>query len=94
MDEVRTDFHVFETEGMIEPAQLIKIAQKVTYDLGLRIHGYKQTIIEICNGIAKLPDDFYVIKSAKICGNYKIRQEIPSGRNTEDVKLNPDCCKR
>ena len=30
MDEVKTDFFTYEMEGMIEPSQLIKIAQRVT----------------------------------------------------------------
>ncbi len=37
LDEVRLDFNMYELESMIDPAQLIKVAQRVNYDLGLRI---------------------------------------------------------
>jgi hypothetical protein len=58
MNEVKTDFFTYEMEGMIEPSQLIKIAQKVNYDLGLRIHSEKQRILDVVDGKVKLPDDY------------------------------------
>lgn len=91
MDEVSIDFSLYSIEGLIEPAQLIKIAQKVTYDLGLRIHMTKETMVEIHNGKAKLPDDFYVLDFAMLCYKYRRQHEVPMGRHTEDVKT-PECC--
>lgn len=85
LNEVGLDLPVLAQEGMIEPAQLIKIAQKINYDLGLRIHSTKNEIIEIVNGKAKLPDDFYVLNHALICNHYIVHDEIISGRQTEDV---------
>ena len=32
LNEVSTDFVIYSNEGMIEPAQLIKVAQRVNYD--------------------------------------------------------------
>ena len=61
LGEVITDFTMFNTEGMIEPGQLLKVAQRVNYDLGLRIHGTKEKVLEIENRKMKLPDDFYVL---------------------------------
>ena len=58
LDEVKVDFHVYNIEGMIEPGQLIKVAQRINYDLGLRIHTEKQKILDIVDGKVKLPDDF------------------------------------
>jgi len=49
LDEVSADFTVYANEGMIEPGQLIKVAQRVNYDLGLRIHGTKEKILDIEN---------------------------------------------
>lgn len=87
LDEVSLDLRTYSNEGMIEPAQLIKIAQKVNYDLGLRINQTKCDILEIHNGKAQLPDNFYVLNYAMLCSKYKLIQEIPSGRHTEDVQV-------
>lgn len=91
LDEVSTDFSVFSMEGMIEPGQLIKVAQKVNYDLGLKIHQVKEDVIEIDHGKAKLPSDFYVMNLALMMHKYKIKAPIPMGRHTEDVLI-PDTC--
>ena len=87
MNEVRTDFHTYEMEGMIEPAQLIKVAQRVSYDLGLRIHGNKQRILDFDNGRVKLPDDFYSLTNAWLCSNFILHERVMSGDHTEDVLL-------
>jgi hypothetical protein len=90
MNEVATDFHVYHNEGMIEPGQLIKIAQKVNYDLGLRIHKTKERVLEIENGKAKLPDDFYVMNYATLCGSVKVKQRVMQGVQTEEVIVDPN----
>lgn len=91
--EVITDFTMFNTEGMIEPGQLIKVAQRVNYDLGLRIHGTKEKVLEIESKKMKLPDDFYVLNYAKLCGEYTLRDPILHGRHTENVIMDscPKC---
>ena len=88
IDEVKTDFHVYNTEGMIEGGQLIKVAQKINYDLGLRIYTEKQKVLEIVNGRVKLPDDFYVLTMALLCADYQVREEVLQGTHTEDVYMN------
>jgi len=101
LDEVATDFAIYNNEGLIEPAQLIKIAQKVNYDLGLRIYGTKETILDVENGKAKLPDNFYVLNYAYLCGEETITRGAITGRQTENVivdycgscsKATSDCC--
>ena len=67
LDEVSTDFVIYSNEGMIEPAQLIKVAQRVNYDLGLRIHGTKEKVLDIEKRKTRLPDDFYVLNYAYLC---------------------------
>ena len=47
LEEVTIDFQSYALEGMIEPQQLIKVATRVNYDLGLRIHRTKDTVIDI-----------------------------------------------
>jgi hypothetical protein len=70
LEDVTVDFNTFALENMIEPQQLIKLAKKLNYDLGLRINQQKEIILEVCHGRVKLPDDFYTFNFGMICGNY------------------------
>lgn len=88
LNEVATDFHVYHNEGMIEPGQLIKVAQKINYDLGLRIHKTKERVLDIEHGKAKLPDDFNVMNYATLLGKYTVKRKVPMGRQVEEVILN------
>lgn len=92
LNEVSTDFVTYSNEGMIEPAQLIKVAQRVNYDLGLRIHGTKEKVLDIEKRKVKLPGDFYVLNYAYLCGKYKVTYPSMSGRHTENVILDPSKC--
>jgi len=71
LEDVSIDMNAFALENMIEPQQLIKIAKKINYDLGLRINQTKEVILEVCHGKVKLPDDFYTFNFAFICGEYE-----------------------
>jgi hypothetical protein len=55
---------------MIEPQQLIKLARKLNYELGLRINQQKEVVLDVCHGRVKLPDDFYVWNYAMVCNEY------------------------
>ena len=92
LNEVATDFVTYSNEGMIESGQLIKVAQRVNYDLGLRIHGTKEKVIDIEKKKAKLPGDFYVLNYAYLCGKYTVSYPSMSGRHTENVILDPTKC--
>jgi hypothetical protein len=95
LTEVGVDFAIYNNEGLIEPAQLIKVAQRVNYDLGLRIHGTKEKVLEIENRKVKLPDDFYVLNYAYLTSTYKVTYRANSGRETENVIVGYDgdgCC--
>lgn len=92
--DVAVDFHSFENEGMIDPAQLIKVVQRVNYDLGLKINTTKEVILEISHGKAKLPSDFEVLNYAVLCGKYEVVSPVYRGRYTENVVLNSECCKK
>lgn len=85
INEVSTDLTMYSSEGMIEPAQLIKVAQRVNYDLGLRINNTKETVLEITHKKAKLPDDFYVLNYAYLCYNETKTSRVLAGRETENV---------
>lgn len=92
LNEVSSDFTMYNTEKMIDPAQLIKVAQRVTYDLGLRVHGTKETILELSHSKTKLPDDFYVLNYAYLCGKYRVVEPRMMGRHTENIILNNAAC--
>jgi len=83
MDDVSIDFSTYALEGMIEPQQLIKVAQRVNYDLGLKIHRTKQVIVDIEHGRGQLPGDFKYINYAFRCGSYKVNASMPSGTHVE-----------
>lgn len=95
--EISTDFAIYNNEGLIEPSQLIKVAQRVNYDLGLRIHGTKEKVLELEHKKVKLPDDFYVLNYAYLTSTYKVTYRTPSGRETENVITGfsgDGCCPR
>jgi hypothetical protein len=94
LNEIAADFTTYNNEGMIEPGQLIKVAQRVNYDLGLRIHGTKETMLDIEKNKTKLPGDFYVLNYAMLCGKYTVSQPVLQGRQTEDIILSSNLCKK
>lgn len=85
LEDIRVDLRGYALSGRIEPQQLIKVAQRVSYDLGLRINQTKEDVLEIDHGKARLPSDFYVMNFALICGEYEITQTLPQGTNIQDV---------
>jgi len=87
LEDVSVDFSMYSLENMIEPQQLIKVVQRVNYDLGLRINMTKEAVIDIENRKVRLPDDFYVMNYALLCGSYTLQTPALSGTHTEDVIL-------
>jgi len=93
LDEVSIDFKVYSNEGMIEPAELIKVAQRVNYDLGLRIHKTKEVILDVEKRKAKLPDDFYVVNYAMLIGRYTVTTPAIQGDQRESIHATAICRK-
>jgi hypothetical protein len=87
LDEVFVDFQNYNLQNMIEPHQLIKVAKRVNYDLGLRIFMTKQAVLEVEKGKAKLPDDFFVLNFALVCDEYEVHEAMPQGTWIEDRPL-------
>lgn len=85
LEDVRTDLKSLTTDGVIDPAQLIKVAMRVTYDLGLRVYMTKERVLTIEKGRARLPDDFYVMNFAMLCGQRSYTVVSPQGTNVQDV---------
>jgi len=82
LNDVSIDFTSFFLDGSIEPQQLIKVAKKVTYDLGLRINMTKEVILDVEHGKVRLPNDFYVFNFGLVCGEYKINVGYDMGGTT------------
>jgi hypothetical protein len=70
LEDVTVDLSSFALENMIEPQQLIKLAKKINYDLGLRINQQREVLLDVCHGRVKLPDDFYTFNFGSICGEF------------------------
>jgi hypothetical protein len=71
LEDVSIDMNTLALENMIEPQQLIKVAKRINYDLGLRINQTREVILEVCHNKVKLPDNFYTFNFAFICGEYE-----------------------
>ena len=84
---VKSDFEAYNLEDLIKPHQLIKVAKRVNYDLGLRIYKTKNVILEVENGKVKLPDDFFTLNYSYLLGNFKTVQAVPQGTHVEQVPL-------
>lgn len=89
LSEILVDFENYNLEGYIEPQQLIKVAKRVNYDLGLRIMMTKEAILEVEKGRVRLPDDFFVLNYALLCGNFTVHQAMPQGTSTEEIPVTP-----
>ena len=83
MEDVSIDFSTYALEGLIKPAQLIKVATRVNYDLGLKIHRTKEVVIDIEHGRGQMPMDFQYLNYAFRCGSYTINNTMPSGTHIE-----------
>ena len=93
LDDVSVDFSNYALEGLVEPQQLIKVATRINYDLGLKIHRTKEIVLDIEHSQAKLPWDFNYLNYAFICGDYTLRMDMPSGTHidtTNPVPYVPD----
>ena len=87
LDSIRIDFVQYDLADLIEPQQLIKIAKKINYDLGLRIMMTKEALLEIYKGRVKLPDDFYVLNFAFICDEQTVTTAVPQGTNMQEIAV-------
>lgn len=81
--DVTVDFAAYALEGFIDPQQLIKVATRVNYDLGLRIHRTKEVVLDVEHGKARLPYDFAYLNYAFRCGSYTVADRQPSGTHIE-----------
>ena len=83
LEDVSVDFSTYALEGMIEPQQLIKVATRVNYDLGIRIHRTKEVVIDIEHSKGALPADFAFLNYAFMCGTYTVSNTMPAGTTVD-----------
>lgn len=83
LSEVKSDLPVFDSAGMIDPNDYIKVALFVNKDLGLKLHSTKQVTVEIRNGRGKLPDDFDTFNFAYLM--QKHTEIIPDATLTKTI---------
>ena len=83
LEDVKMDLRNLAADTSVEPGQLIKIARKCNYDLGLRIQKTSEKVLEVCKGKAQLPEDFQVMNFALLCGNYVVVDVPPQGTHIE-----------
>jgi len=83
--DVKQDLRSLSQDLKVEPNQLIKIALKASYDLGLRIHQTKELVLDIEGGRVRLPEDFFVMNYALLCGSYSVTYPTPQGTNIQEV---------
>ena len=48
--DAQSDFKKYHLESLIDPQDMIKVAKRVNYDLGLRINDTKEVILEVEKG--------------------------------------------
>lgn len=68
LNSVRSDFYTFDQDNFINPQELLRVAIKINYELGLKINPSRGKIIDVHKGMGKLPADFYVMNFAMLCG--------------------------
>lgn len=83
IDECSLDFKKYQDKGLIEPQELIKVARKCNYELGLRIYKTKEVVLEVTKGRVRLPNDFYILNFAMALGHGEFKSLIPQGTHTQ-----------
>lgn len=88
-NDVKVDFMNYSLENLIQSQQLIKVALRVNYDLGLRIHRTKEAVLDVEHFKVKLPTDFAFLNYAFICGEFSTYQTMPSGTHVDTTNPVP-----
>lgn len=82
--DAKSDFRKYDLEDAISDIDLIKVAKRVNYDLGLRINQTKEVVLEVEKGRVRLPNDFHVLNFALMCGSYETKSYLPQGTSVEE----------
>jgi hypothetical protein len=83
------DFRKYDLNDEIMDQDLVKVAQRVNYDLGLRINETKEIVLEVEKGRVRLPNNFYTLNFMFMCGTYETKQYLPQGTQVEERVIDP-----
>jgi hypothetical protein len=89
INDASLDFEKYDLDGSIQPQQLIKVAKRVNYDLGLRICQTRERVLDVEKGRVKLPDNFFTLNFALLCGEHESRIYTPQGTHIEERQIDP-----
>lgn len=87
---VLSDFKTFDQEGMIDPQDLIKVAQSINTELSVRINSMKEIMMDVDKGKVRLPNDLQLLNFALLCGSHTVTMPVIRGTHTEAVLLPPE----
>ncbi len=79
-----SDFKKYQMQDLLDPQDFIKVAKRVNYDLGLRVHQTKERILEVEKNKVRLPNDFYTLDFALVITEYTTKQYRPQGTHVEE----------
>jgi hypothetical protein len=82
--DAASDFKKYQLQDLIDPQDLVKVARRCNYELGLRINQVKERVLEVEKGKVKLPNDFYTFNFALGLGKYETKQYLPQGTHMEE----------
>lgn len=89
---VLSDFSMYDQEGLIDPQELIKVAQRVNTDLSIKINMNRQAILDIEKGRVRMPNDYHKLNLAFILTEKVINVPNMHGVQTEEVMILPNDC--
>lgn len=84
---IRAEWRKDDADGFINPQDLISVAIKINKELGNRVAMVKEKVIPFTDGRVRLPDDFNVLDSAIVCGDFSYYEYPIQGTHTEEVYL-------
>lgn len=87
MASVESDLGTYADEGYIDQSQYIKEARKVNAELGLKINREIETIIDVINYKACLPENFNQLQLALACHISYVTVPKLQGVHTEDKEV-------
>jgi hypothetical protein len=92
LSAVLSDVSSIDQEGLANPQDLIKIAQKINKELGLKLLRDKHTVLEVSKNKVRLPLDLYVLNYAFVLHDKEIIQDDQrQGIHTEERIVPKDC---
>lgn len=82
--DVMVDFKKYQQKDMIDAQELIKVAMRCNYELGLRINMTKEAILDVERGKVRMPNDFYVFNFGIVVADFCATDVIPAGTHVEE----------